>query len=149
MREPDNELAYVEDYRCDKLSTLRIRIVRALNDYKKLNIVKRRQDVDQAEEIRKAECLKLIISDKDDKAKKSYPSEYKALKGEPLDPIKSAAVAELIEQLKDVRKDIEWRRLSVSSKKTLDRLNEMEKDLWMKIFQLRGLKRDESNYWAI
>ena len=121
-READNELVFIDECSNTSAATFKRRLGRALTDYK---IEIQYEAASKTENARKVECMKLIVLEKDKKAKKSYPDEYAALKGKQLDPIKAAAVEVLAKEIE--------KRLREADERALALPRDVFNDEWVKL----------------
>jgi hypothetical protein len=143
---PDNELVYIDDKRADdSVDVLRRRLTRVLASYVDGPLKFRRQGVDQAEEAKKANCLRLIFMEKDSQAAQEYPEVYPALKGKPLDPIKSAAVTTLTAQMKELDAELARLRFRTTTVAEVTRLQREKMELQRLVYKMRGFSLDEED----
>ena len=149
-READNGLVFIDEYSNAGTATFRRQLSRALTEYKKSNLV--RHEANKAKESRKVECVRLIVLEKDEKAKKSYPCEYAALKGKPLDPLRASAVEVLTKEIVARMREADKKALvlphGVFHNEWL-KLKEEISDLKVKLNELRGFPPSKEDSWSV
>ena len=149
MRMPDNELVYVDDKRADdSVDVLRRRLTRVLSAYVDGPAKYRRLEVPTSEEIKKANCLRLIVNERYEQAAQEFPDIYPALKGKPLDIIKSTAVSTLMAQIKEVELELDRLRFQTVTVAQVRHLQEAKQALWQQVYKMRGFELDESTVEA-
>ena len=144
-READNGLVFIDEYSNAGTATFRRQLSRALMEYKKSNLVS--YEANKAKESRKVECVRLIVLEKDEKAKKSYPCEYAALKGKPLDLLRASAIEVLVKEIETKMREAEEIRRALHHDEWT-KLKEDLKDLNVKLNELRGFPPSKEDSWS-